>query len=233
MRDAQPMPHQVQPGGFRRALPGQHGPPTPDRLSACATVHPGAGRQPALDAVRRAHEAGFVGLGELSPHSQHYAVNHPVFAEVLALAGELKLPVNLHVTDPESRPFPGRVETPLEDFSALARRFPATTFILAHWGGLLPLRDPAARELGNVVYDTAASPLLYGPEIWPRFIATAGAERVLFGSDFPLNLYPRLELEAELVRLVAEAKAAGLPAEGLDGVLERNALRIFNLGGTK
>ena len=103
-------------------------------------------------------------------------------------------------------------------------------FLAVLRGGSL---SAAARELGNVVYDTAASPLLYGPEIWPRFIATAGAERVLFGSDFPLNLYPRLELEAELVRLVAEAKAAGLPAEGLDGVLERNALRIFNLGGTK
>lgn len=205
----------------------------PDRLSACATVHPGAGRQLALDTVRRAHEAGFIGLGELSPHSQHYAIDDPVFAKVLALAGELKLPVNLHVTDPESRPFPGRIETPLADFSTLARRFPATTFILAHWGGLLPLRDPAARELGNVVYDTAASPLLYEPEIWRRFVEKVGAERVLFGSDFPLNLYPRLEREAELVRLVAEAKTAGLPSDSLNGIFERNAARIFHLSSSK
>ena len=35
--------------------------------------------------------------------------------------------------------------TPLKDFVRLARRHPATTFILAHWGGLLPLREPAAR----------------------------------------------------------------------------------------
>jgi predicted TIM-barrel fold metal-dependent hydrolase len=201
----------------------------PDRLSACATLHPAAGRGPALDAVRRAHEAGFVGLGELSPHSQHYAIDDPVWTEVLALAGELKLPVNLHVTDPESRPFPGRIETPLEDFATLARRFPGTTFVLAHWGGLLPLRDPATWELSNLVYDTAASPLLYGPEIWQRFVGTVGAERVLFGSDFPLNLYPRLELEAELGRLVTEAKTAGLPAGSLNGILERNAARVFGV----
>ena len=201
----------------------------PDRLSACATLHPAAGRGPALDAVRRAHEAGFVGLGELSPHSQHYAIDDPVWTEVLALAGELKLPVNLHVTDPESRPFPGRIETPLQDFATLARRFPGTTFVLAHWGGLLPLRDPATRELSNLVYDTAASPLLYGPEIWQRFVGTVGAERVLFGSDFPLNLYPRLELEAELGRLVTEAKTAGLPAGSLNGILERNAARVFGV----
>jgi predicted TIM-barrel fold metal-dependent hydrolase len=179
--------------------------------------------------VRRAHEAGFVGLGELSPHSQHYAIDDPVWTEVLVLAGELKLPVNLHVTDPESRPFPGRIETPLEDFSTLARRFPGTTFVLAHWGGLLPLRDPATRELSNLVYDTAASPLLYGPEIWQRFVGTVGAERVLFGSDFPLNLYPRLELEAELGRLVTEAKTAGLPAGSLNGIFERNAARVFGV----
>lgn len=205
----------------------------PDRLSACATVHPQAGRGTVLEEVRRAHEAGFVGLGELSPHSQHYAIDDPVFAEMLALAGELRMPVNLHVTDPESRPFPGRIETPLENFSRLARRFPATTFILAHWGGLLPLRDPAARELGNVVYDTAASPLLYGPEIWQRFLGAVAAERVLFGSDFPLNLYPRLELESELVRLVAEAKSAGLPPEALNGILEKNAERIFRFSRSK
>ena len=67
--------------------------------------------------------------------------------EVLTLASDWKLPVNLHVTDPDGRAYPGRVETPLTDFIALAREFPKLNFILSHWGGLLPMRDVEARSL--------------------------------------------------------------------------------------
>jgi len=199
----------------------------PDRLSAFATVHPEAGRQAALDEVRRARGEGLCGLGELSPHAQGYDVDDEVFAAVLKLAARLHLPVNLHVTDPASGPYPGRVETPLRDFVRLARAHPRTTFILAHWGGLLPLRVPAARKLGNVYYDTAASPLLYGADVWARFLATVPAERVLFGSDFPLNLYPRLDAEANMTRFVAEAHRGAVNADQLLAILRDNAARII------
>lgn len=203
----------------------------PDRLSGCATFHPGAGRDATLAEIHRAVAEGLIGLGEISPHSQGYAINDPVFVEVLALAGELKLPVNLHVTDPDTAPYPGRVLTPLADFAALARGFPGTNFILAHWGGLLPLRDPSVRGLANVYYDTAASPLLYGPGVWGQFIGEVGPDRVLFGSDFPLNLYPKLELESELVRFVEEARSSGLDLAALEPVLAGNAKSLFRLPG--
>ncbi len=202
----------------------------PDRLSAFATVHPGAGRDAALAEVRRGREEGLIGLGELSPHSQGIAVEDAVLREVLELAGELHLPVNLHVTDPASRPFPGRVETPLADFARLARELPRTTFILAHWGGMPPAiaavtPRAAVAALPNVYYDTAASPLLYDAGVWSRALPAFGAERVLFGSDFPLNLYPKLEREPELVRLVAEARQGDADARVLGG----NAARLLGL----
>jgi hypothetical protein len=199
----------------------------PDRLSAFATVHPEAGRSAALDEVRRAHGEGLCGLGELSPHAQGFAVKDAVFGDVLRLAARLRLPVNLHVTDPASGPYPGRVETPLRDFVWLARSFPRTTFILAHWGGLLPLRVPAASKLANVYYDTAASPLLYGQDIWQRFLAKVPAERVLFGSDFPLNLYPRIDAAANMTSFVAEAHRGAVDAGQLLAVLRDNAARII------
>lgn len=197
----------------------------PDRLSAFATVHPAAGRDATLAEVRRAREDGLIGLGELSPHSQGFRVDDAVFEALLDLAAELHLPVNLHVTDPASRPFAGRVETPLDDFGRLARSFPRTTFILAHWGGLLPLVDPtvSATALPNVYYDTAASPLLYDADVWSRVLPAVGVDRVLFGSDFPLNLYPRLDQQPSLARFVAEARTGGAgPA-----VLSGNARRVF------
>ena len=55
-----------------------------------------AGRA-ALDEMRWAVDAGFKGFGELSPHSQHLSVNDPSWRAVLALAGELNLPVNLYL----------------------------------------------------------------------------------------------------------------------------------------
>lgn len=181
----------------------------PDRLSAFATLHPAAGKDATLHELRRAHAEGLIGLGELSPHSQGFGIDDPVFSAALTMAGELKMPVNLHVTDPASRPYVGRIETPLTDFIRLAREFPSTKFILAHWGGMLPLVDAAAASLRNVYYDTAASPLLYGAEVWERAFAQFAPKRVLFGSDFPLNLYPKLDQAPGLVRFVGEANAAG------------------------
>jgi uncharacterized protein len=197
----------------------------PDRLSGFASVHPGAGQTVTLDEVRRAHGEGLIGLGELSPHSQGYGVEHPVFSEVLALAGELAMPVNLHVTDPETRPFPGRIETPGAHFLRLARDFPSTALVLAHWGGLLALREPAFRSMANVYYDTAASPLLYDEGIWERFTSALGSERVMFGSDFPLNLYPKLDDFPGFVRLLREAREAGMG----EGVLGGNAARLLGI----
>lgn len=197
----------------------------PDRLSAFATLHPAAGREATLAEVRLAREEGLIGIGELSPHSQRYRTDDETFRDVLSLAGELGLPVNLHVTDPDSRPFPGRIDTPARDFVQLADAHPETTFILAHWGGLLAAREPRLLNRRNIYFDTAASPLMYDPGVWPRAIAQLGADRVLFGSDFPLNLYPKLDELPGLVRLVGEARQAGASA----GVLAENASRLLRL----
>jgi predicted TIM-barrel fold metal-dependent hydrolase len=194
----------------------------PDRLAAFATVQPAAGREATLAEVRRAHGEGLIGLGEISPHSQHFATDDEAWQAVLSLAAELRLPVNLHVTDPLSRPFPGRVETPLADFARLAQAHPGVTFILAHWGGGLPLAD-----LPNVFLDTAASPLLYGADVWGRVGRDVPPERVLFGSDYPLDLYPRTQPGAGLRPFVAEAER-GLPdAAARTAVFSENARRLF------
>lgn len=197
----------------------------PDRLSAFATLHPSAGRAATLDEVQRAKNDGLIGIGELSPHSQGYSVDDPVFRDVSTLAGELQMPVNLHVTDPDSRKYPGWVATPGGDFVGIAERHPETTFVLAHWGGMLPLRDARFGKLANVYYDTAASPLMYDSGVWARALPALGAERVLFGSDFPLNLYPRIAVEAEMARFLEEARNANAG----DAVLGGNAARVLGI----
>jgi predicted TIM-barrel fold metal-dependent hydrolase len=197
----------------------------PDRLAAFATVQPTVG-EAALDAVRQAKGMGLIGLGELSPHSQGVPLSDPWWIKLIELAGELELPVNLHVTDPKSAPYPGRVETPLADFVRLAREFPRTKFILAHWGGGLAF-DSECRALRNVYYDTAASPLLYAPDVWARGLNATKGDRVLFGSDYPLIAYPKIQTEPEFLGVLDEVRSAGLTDAQITALLGGDAAKLF------
>lgn len=198
----------------------------PDRLSAFAAV-PLAKRESALATVALAREQGFAGLGELSPHSVGGAAARRVLPEVLAAAGAARLPVNLHVSDPIARKFAGWVETPLHDFVAWAKNFPETTFVLAHWGGGLAFCE-TGRALTNVYFDTAASPLLCDASAWSRAVASVGSERLLFGSDYPLRLYPRTNEGTGLADFAREARTA-LSASDLALVGRANAQHLLGL----
>lgn len=199
----------------------------PDRLLAFAAVHPGAGQE-ALAEIRRAHGDGLIGLGELSPHSQHIVMHDPRWRAVLALARTLGLPVNLHVTDPSPATgnYPGRVETPLADFVSLANAFPGSDFILSHWGG--GWWRHSVKMPGNVWFDTAASPLLYAPTIFAEGVTACGADRVLWGTDYPLDLCLREEGNAAMDGFLAQARSA-LPPTITENVLGGNMARLLRL----
>ena len=204
----------------------------PDRFAIFATLHPAAGAAAMRDEIRWARDAGFCGLGELSPHSQHCPVDDPVLAMALELAGEFGLPVNLHVTDPQGKKYPGRVETPLDDFRRLARAFRRTTFILAHWGGglaLLETNPDVRNDLANVVYDTAASPLVSDDKIWRTALDGVPMEKVMFGSDYPLVLYPKTESEPGWQGILAEIERASLSVAEKTQLLAGNAARLLRM----
>jgi len=204
----------------------------PDRLAAFATFHAAAGAAVIEEEIRRAAGEGFCGLGELSPHSQGVAIDDPTWRNALVLAGELALPVNLHVTEPAGKKYPGKIETPLGDFVRLAREFPRTKFVLAHWGARLPL-DPelgtAARACTNLFYDTAASPLLYERAVFREMIDAVGVGRVLYGSDHPLDLYPKNGAASQVGAMLEDVRAAGLSKAELEAVLGQNAVELMGI----
>jgi hypothetical protein len=180
-----------------------------DRLSAWATIHPGADAAEVEAELRRARDEGLSGLGELSPHSVVARCDAPGLQAALALAAQWGWAVNLHVTAPGGRAYDGKIETPAEDFFALARDWPAVRFVLAHWAG-----GHDVRALRNVWVDTAAAPLADGPGAWARLGATARAEQVLFGSDYPLRLRPGADAATGWAEFAAEARAQGLAEAG-------------------
>jgi predicted TIM-barrel fold metal-dependent hydrolase len=72
---------------------------------------------------------------------------------------------------------------------ALAQAYPGLTIVFAHLGGGLFLYETmpeVRRTLAGVFYDTAAAPYLYGPEIYEVAISSAGPEKFIFGSDYPV-----------------------------------------------
>lgn len=173
----------------------------PDRLSAFAALQPAAPAERIEQELALAREEGLCGLGELSPHSVGARCDSPGMQAALALAEAWSWPVNIHVTDPRGRSYPGKIETPAEDFCTLARTWPRVRFTLAHWAGGHDLRSHP-----NVWVDTAAAPLIYGDEAWAMRGQSVRADQILFGSDYPLRLYRDADAATGLARFTAEAR---------------------------
>jgi len=203
----------------------------PERFSAFASIHAGAGRV-ALDELKRAHEAGFVGVGEVHLGVQGVDMRDPHWLEIVNYACEHGLPINFHVTEMVGRTHAGRVATPYEDFQWLAQEFPDLKIILAHWGGLLPyyeLNPHVKKIFKNVTYDTAAGPLLYDMKIWQNILDIVGKEKILFGSDYPLRLYPGKQKRADFARYLDAVRELELEPSAYESIMQGNAKRLMGL----
>lgn len=200
----------------------------PDRLKAFAAIHP---KSPTLeDDIKSAVDAGFCGVGECLPHVQGSHFLEDGWQSLCALCTQYHLPINLHITEPAGHRYPGRVLTPLDDLLELISRFPDITWILAHWGGGLPfycLNRRVDQILAKTYFDSAASPLLYRSRIWQHAVQLVGADRVLFGSDFPLRLFPRKEKEPRFEGIRDQMLKAGLSSDELEMIAGKNLLNIL------
>ena len=202
----------------------------PDRLMGFATVQPNSGQR-GLDNVARALDAGLCGIGELLPQAQGFTFRDECWAKLVALAVERRVPINLHVTDPLAyNPESCTKPTPLENYVELVRTFPDATFILAHWGGGIPFFELNARLRSlfrNVYYDTAASPLIYDNRVYREVVDLVGADRILYGTDYPLLTHPRVSREPDMKRDLGDARIGGMTPEEAALVLGGNALRLL------
>jgi predicted TIM-barrel fold metal-dependent hydrolase len=154
-------------------------------------LHPGT--QNPIESLKKSKDLGFLGIGECHPWLQGSSIQNDNWMNCMQFACDQGWPVTFHVTEPVGHDYPGRVQTPLEEFLWLARQLPALKIILAHAGGLFPFYElnPKIRpELKNVYYDLAACPLLYDPSIYRKLIETVGMEKILWGTDYPLRIFP-------------------------------------------
>ncbi len=177
-----------------------------DRLFGLVCIDPKAGTA-ALRMMEDGFRHGCRGV-KLAPVVHQFGFDEPALAEAAAACGERGFPVYTHVL-----PVPGRTTA---DFAALARRHPATNFILGHMGfgpGDADAIDFAA-ELDNLYLETSLGNYLILRDALDRL----GPGKLVFGSEFPLG-HPRAELEN--VRLLDPA------AHG--PILAGNILRLLGV----
>jgi len=204
----------------------------PDRICAFAVVQPKAGRK-ALDELARCLDAGMAGVGELGPYGQGYTLDDPDFLRLVEACIHRDAPINLHVSEEIGHFYLGKSTTPLLHYYRLACRYPELKLILAHWGGGLlfyELMPEVRRNLRNVWYDTAGSPLLFPTTaIFKVALECVDHRKLLYGSDYPLLIYPRRQTTPDFRPFIAEIEALGLPTEVYEDIMGRNAARLLGL----
>jgi hypothetical protein len=82
----------------------------------------------------------------------------------------------------------------------------------------------------NLYFDTAASPLLYDRGVFRSAMDRVGAGRIIFGSDYPLILYPREARKPGFARFLGEIAGAGLTPGEREAMMGSNIRRLVAPG---
>lgn len=180
----------------------------PNRFIGFATVNPWFGRQ-AVKELKRFHDMGLRGL-KINSFLQGFLLNDELVHPLVETCEKLRMPIYFHTGTPISAmPF---------QLADLARKFPNVSFIMGHMGYSDFWYDavPAAKRSENIYLETS--------HMWVDLIRESvkkvGADRVLFGSDFPKS---ELSLELEKVKRYLDVSD-----EERGMILGRNLLKLID-----
>ncbi len=197
----------------------------PQRLIGFCTVQPHS-YEAAITEIERCAQAGIRGVGEIRPDIQLFDLrDEEVIEPLIKVIKKHKLILLTHASEPVGHSYPGKGAITPDTLYPFITSHPDLTIVCAHWGGGLPfyaLMPEVKQAMNNVFFDTAASSLLYSPQIYNQVIQLVGAEKILFGSDYPLLAQSRL---------LEEIKSLNLPEETRDLILSGNAQKLLGIKG--
>jgi uncharacterized protein len=200
-------------------------------VTALCNVDPRDPGAPVL--LEKEMAAGFKGV-KLLPVNRCYHVSDPACRPFFEKANELKASVCIHygvTVDPTGDL---RFADPI-DLSPVARDFPDTSFVIAHFGaGWLDSVLRLAYQCKNVCVDTSGTnnwmdyhvPKMTLSEVFERALTAVGPERILFGTDSGTTAAYRTWIKYQQVRVLEEL---GLSEKDRDLILRGNAARIYHL----
>jgi len=195
----------------------------PDRLVGFCAVQPNS-LEAAITEIERCARGGIKGVGELRPDMQLFDFRDGEIIEPLIEAvRKHKLILLTHASEPVGHDYPGKGSITPDVLYPFITSFPDLTIVCAHWGGGLPfyaLMPEVKEAMRNVFFDTAASSFLYTPQVYSQVIQLVGADRILFGTDYPLLAQSRL---------LEEINSANLPEEVRELILSGNARRLLGI----
>ncbi len=195
----------------------------PKRLVGFCAVQPRL-LESALDEIERCAEGGIRGVGEIRPNMPPLDLgNEQIMKPLIEVINKHKLVLLIHASEPVGHDYPGKGSVTLELIYSFITSYPDLTLVCAHWGGGLPfyaLMPEVKQAMSNVLFDTAASPFLYSPQVYSQVIQLVGADKVLFGSDYPLLAQSRL---------LGEIRSLDLPEETKSLILSGNARGLLGI----
>jgi uncharacterized protein len=159
----------------------------------------------ALKEVERCIKNGAKGIGELRL-DDHLKKKHSLamLRPIIDTIVQNNLILLTHASEPVGHQYSGKGEATPDLLYTLITAFPDLKLVCAHWGGGLPfyaLMPEVKAALKNVYFDTAASPFLYNSQVYSQVAQLVGADKILFGSDYPLIPQRRLLKEISALDL--------------------------------
>ena len=195
----------------------------PQRLIGFCAVQPNS-CEAAIAEIERCARGGIRGVGEMRPDMQLFDIRDAEVMEPLVkVLTEHKLILLTHASEPVGHDYSGKGSITPDVLYPFITSFPDLTIVCAHWGGGLPfyaLMPEVKEAMSNVFFDTAASPFLYTPQVYTQVVQLVGADRILFGSDYPLLTQ---------ARLLGEIRSLDLPKEEIDLILSGNAQGLLGI----
>ncbi len=195
----------------------------PGRLAGFGAISPLAGKA-ARKEIERCAKGGMKGVGELRSDVQGFDLgNEKVMRPIVEVLIDYGLILLTHASEPVGHNYPGKGTITPQSLYPFILRYPALKIVCAHWGGGLPfyaLMPEVASAMKNVYFDSAASPFLYRPEVFRLGAELVGAEKVLFGSDYPL---------VSQQRVLSQLRAAEMPEEMKDKIAGGNGRRLLGV----
>ncbi len=181
----------------------------PKRLIGFGSVQPNS-FDAAVAEIERCAKGGIRGIGEIRPDMQLFDLNDEIMLPIIETLRKHQLILLTHASEPVGHHYPGKGAITPEMLYPFITAFPDLTIVCAHWGGGLPfyaLMPEVKKAMKNVFFDTAASPYLYSPEIYHQVIQLVGADKIMFGSDYPLLAQGRLLKEINSLDLAQETRS--------------------------
>jgi len=182
----------------------------PDRLIPFVRLNPRYGEATMRTLVHAVENMGYKGV-KLHPASYNLYPGGQATVDLFRKAAEYDIPVLVHCADEI-------MCLPLQ-FAETLEQSPDTKVILAHMGGFFHKEDAikVCKRFPNIYMDTCEFPFVDGIK---RAVEELGPERILFGTDNPID-NPLFEIE--------KIKEANLGREAEEKIFFKNAAKLLKL----